>query len=567
LQPRKGRTHQMSMNTREFNKLVASGETERVEFKEEANEHFYKTVSALANTKGGIILLGVDKNGRPRGVESSGKLLEDLTNRIVNKLSVYPEIETMDMEVKRVLAFKVARTAYPVSYEGRYYERVGNTTREMSPQKLRAFMLSSLPWDSITNDFSFDEIDTESVGHFIRLAVAKNRLTDVSLDDPPFMTLEKLELISGGKLTNGAVLLFGKNPQKHFINHCVRIGRFKTETIIIDDKWAKGNLFEQFEETLNVLKQYIAVRYEIIGIQREDIWDYPIPALREAVLNSLIHRDYFNIANFITIKVYDDHIWFSNPGRLPEGITIEELKRPHSSHLRNPLIAKAFYLTGYIEQYGSGTVRMVEWMKESGLPEPEYKEEMGGFSVYFHKDIYTEENLRKMELNERQVRAIIYVKEKGRITNSEYRNLAGVSDRTALRELLKMVEKGILEREKELGKDVGYRLSRQKPDKTATKPPQTRQGISAVSIFAGISIERLREMGLNERQIQAVMYVKEKGKITNQEFQRVLGVSKRTATNDLENLVQKDVLEKVGTRGKGTFYKMKKGATNGQIGQ
>jgi len=88
-----------------------------------------------------------------------------------------------------------------------------------------------------------------------------------------------------------------------------------------------------------------------------------------------------------------------------------------------PAIAKVFYLAGYIEQYGSGTVRRVEWMKEAGLPEPEYKEELGGFSVYFYKDIYTEENLRKMGLNEGQIRAVMYVKERGKVTNKEYQQL------------------------------------------------------------------------------------------------------------------------------------------------
>jgi len=274
--------------------------------------------------------------------------------------------------------------------------------------------------------------------------------------------LEKLELITDGKLNNGAILLFGKNPQKHFINLCIRIGRFKTETTIIDDKWVKGNLFQQFEDTLNILRQYISVRYEIKGIQREDIWDYPIPALREAVLNALIHRNYFDVANFILIKVYDDHIWFSNPGGLPEGITVEELKKPHKSYLRNPLIAKVFYLAGYIEQYGSGTVRMVEWMKEAGLPEPEYKEEMGGFSVYFYKDIHTKENLNKMGLNERQIKAVMYVKEKKSINLSSFMSVAAnfsVSEKTLYRDLQGLVSKGIL---KEVGEKKGrkYELAR-----------------------------------------------------------------------------------------------------------
>ena len=469
------------MNEAGLIKLIASGETETVEFKESPNAAFYKTISALANTKGGIILLGVNKRGGISGVKSSSGLLEDLTNRIVNKLSIYPEIETMDIEGKRVIAVNIACSGYPVSYEGRYYERVGNTTREMKPEKLRALFLKGKTWDSLTGDFSLEEIDPEIIHRFIRLAVAKNRLTDVSLDEPPQIVLGKLELMTDGKLTNGAILLFGKNPQKHFINLCVRIGRFKTQTVIIDDKWVRGDLFHQFEEALNIVRQHINVRYEIKGIEREDIWDYPIPALREAILNALIHRDYFDIANFIVIKVYDDHIWFSNPGGLPEGITVEQLKRPHQSCLRNPLIAKVFYLAGYIEQYGSGTIRMVEWMKEAGLPEPEYKEEMGGFSVYFYKDIYTEENLRKMGLNDRQIKAVMYVKEKGRITNKEYQEIAKVSKPTASRELAVLVDMNMFEQQGVTGKGTFYTLKKdsqraQTAHKGLTKGSNDSQG-------------------------------------------------------------------------------------------
>jgi ATP-dependent DNA helicase RecG len=448
------------MSEKELEKLLKAGETETVEFKERLNESFYKTISAFANTKSGTILLGVDKKGSIIGVELSDEFLENLTNRIVNKLSVYPDIETLSIKGKRVLIIKILRAGYPVSYEGRYYERVGNTTREMSQQKLQALILSRSPWDFIAGNFPLEEIDAETVNQFIRLAVDKKRLTDISLNEPINLILQKLGLLIDEKLTNGAILLFGKNPQKYFINLCVRIGRFKTETTIIDDKWAKGNLFKQIEETINIIRQHMSVRYEIKDFQREDIWDYPIPAVREAVMNALIHRDYFNIANFTLIKVYDDHIWFTNPGGLPEGITIEQLKKPHSSVFRNPLIAKIFYLAGYIEQYGSGTVRMVQWMKEAGLPEPEYKEEMGGFSVYFYKDIYTEGNLRKMRLNERQIKAVMYVKEKGRITNKEYQEITMVSKPTATRELTRLVDMNLLEQQGVTGKGTFYTLKK-----------------------------------------------------------------------------------------------------------
>ncbi|MEW6455881.1 MAG: ATP-binding protein [Acidobacteriota bacterium] len=431
------------MNEKDIKELISKGESLTLDFKGELSDGFYKTISAFSNTKGGIILLGVGDKGKIVGVSPTNEFMERMTNRIIDKLTIYPEIEAVDVEEKRIIAVIVARSSFPISYEGRYYERIGNTTREMSQEKLRALLLKGKSWDLLTNNVSYEEIDIETIKRFVRLAVEKNRLPRVSLDEQPLVILEKLGLIVDGKLTNGAVILFGKDPQKHFINLCVRVGRLKTETTIIDDKWAKGNLFQQLEETINVLKQFISVRYEIKDWQREDIWDYPIPALREAVLNALIHRDYFNIANFIQIKVYDDHIWFFNLGGLPEGISIEELKVPHGSVLRNSLIAKAFYLAGEIEQYGSGTVRMVEWMKEAGLPEPEYKEEMGGFSVYFYSDIYTEENLRKMGLNERQIKAVMYVKEKRRITNKEYQELNAVSNKTAYLELIEIVKKDI----------------------------------------------------------------------------------------------------------------------------
>lgn len=454
---------------KEISELLGLGEMEIIEFKEVPNESFYKTISAFANTKGGTIVLGVNKKKDIIGVEKSDKFLEDMTNRIVNKLSIYPDINTLNIDDKRVLIINVIRSTYPVSCGGRYYERVGNTTREMSTKKLQVFMQSRNSWDSITGDFPLEEINEDTVKRFIQLAVESKRLTDISAKDPVKIVLQKLGLFIDGKLTNGAILLFGKNPQKYFINLCTRIGRFKDEITIIDDKWAKGNLFQQFEETINIIRQHISVRYEIKDFQRKDIWDYPLTAIREALLNVLVHRDYFDIANFTLIKVYDDHMWFHNPGGLPEGITIEQLKRAHSSVFRNPLIAKVFYLAGFIEQYGSGTVRMVEWMKEAGLPEPEYKEEMGGFSVYFYKDVYTEENLRKMGLNERQIKAVMYVKEKRKITNREYQGICNTSERTATRDLTDLVSKEILEQIGITGKGTGYILKTPKATKRRHK--------------------------------------------------------------------------------------------------
>ena len=143
---------------------------------------------------------------------------------------------------------------------------------------------------------------------------------------------------------------------------------------------------------------------------------------------------------------------------MPPQLTIEDLKREHSSYPRNPLIANVFYLAGFVEKWGSGTRRIVDLCKARGLPEPEYKEEQGGFSVWFYKDIYTEDNLRKMGLNERQIKAVMYVKEKGKITNKEYQKLTGVSKPTSTRELKNLVELQLLKQQGTTGKGTFYIL-------------------------------------------------------------------------------------------------------------
>src|SRR3990170_5673438 len=129
--------------------------------------------------------------------------------------------------------------------------------------------------------------------------------------------------------------------------------------------------------------------------------------------------------------IYPDKLMLWNEGPLPKDIKIDDLKKSHPSRPRNELLADVFFKAGLIETWGRGTIKITNECKKAGLPEPEFKEEFGGFSVYFNKDIFTEENLKKMGLNERQIKAVIYVKEKGRITNKEYQGIANISKPTA----------------------------------------------------------------------------------------------------------------------------------------
>lgn len=436
-------------------------ETQNIEYKESFGDSVLKAICGMANSNGGTIFVGVSDDGSVKGIKITNKDLEKITERIVSKLGIHPEIELKKENEKNFLVIKVMKSNVPISFNGRYYERVGNTTREMKSEKLKSFLLKGINWDSIINkDAGFNEIDEETVRMFIRLARAKGRLTIFDENVDVKTLFEHLKLSVNGKLTNGAIILFGKDPQKYFLNAVLRVIRLKNEITSIGDRFIGGNLFKQVITGEEAIKNFINVKYEIKGLVRKEIWDYPLEAIREALLNALIHRDYFKWNVQTQIKIFDDYIWFYNIGGLPEGITLEQLERPHSSVPRNPLIVHIFYLAGFIEEMGSGIGRIIENMKKAELPEPEFREEMGGFSVYFRKDVYTEEYLKELGLNDRQIKAVMYVKEKGKITNKEYQELVNTTKRTATRDLKDLTVKKILEQIGETGKGTYYILKK-----------------------------------------------------------------------------------------------------------
>ena len=178
------------------------------------------------------------------------------------------------------------------------------------------------------------------------------------------------------------------------------------------------------------------------GLERIEQLEYPEAALREAILNAIIHKDY--ASTWIFLRVYDDKLELWNPGLLPEELTIEKLKERHSSYPRNPHIAEVFFKAGYIEAWGRGINNIIIECLESGLPEPWLEEDQGGIRVTFRKNIYTEADLSSLGLNERQVKAILITKDKGYITNKQYQKEFGVTDRTALRDLNELIRREFL---------------------------------------------------------------------------------------------------------------------------
>jgi len=433
-------------------------ETQNIEFKPTWRDEYLKVICAFANADGGKLVIGVDDNGNLEGVRNSKKLLEDLPNKIRNKLGIIPSVEVERKGGKDIIGISVNSASVPISCDGKYYLRSGTTNLELEGNELTNFLMRRVgkTWDEFIEErASLDDINAETIESFKKSA--EDRIPSIVNEKDHRVILDKLNLLDGSKLKRAAILLFGKGTQKFYPSAYLKIGRFLTEADLQTSDVVEGNLFEQLESALEILRtKYLKSEIRFEGIHRREILEYPHEALREGIINALIHRDYLGTST-IQIRVYNDRLVMMNEGKFPPEVPVEKLKTEHLSKPRNVLLAGAFYKAGFIESWGRGTIKIVEKCLEQGLPEPDFKEEFGVVTVQFYRDRWNDENLRKLGLNERQIKAVMYVKEKGRITNKEYQEIAGVSNKTAYLELSDAVEKGVFVLEGS-GRRIGYAL-------------------------------------------------------------------------------------------------------------
>ncbi|MBU2492390.1 MAG: putative DNA binding domain-containing protein [Bacteroidetes bacterium] len=436
-------------------------ENQDIEYKQSWQEDNLKTICAFANSQGGTLIIGKDDKGALVDVVDYKKLMDDIPNKIKNHLGI--TVKAVLREEKNIHYIEIVVLPYSVaiSLRCRYYIRTGSTTSELTGASLNDFLLkkSGKTWDDLIEDrASLDDIDESSITTFLEAAKKAGRLPDTS-GLTKIELLQKLRLADGEKLKRAAIILFGKDPGKFYPNVSVKIGRFgKDDSDLKYQEVEEGNLIKLLQEVLQQLnRKFFTSPIEFEGLQRIEKGEYPVAAVREMLLNALVHKTYFG--STIQIRMYDDKFSIWNEGTLPEGLTFESLRRQHPSRPRNPIIADVCFKGGYIESWGSGTLRIINSCKEASLPEPEMKESDGGILVTLFKDNFSEEQLKKLGLNERQIIAVSYLKQNTSIRNSMYQEIANTSERTALRDLEQLVELNIVEKLGEK-KAAVYRLKR-----------------------------------------------------------------------------------------------------------
>lgn len=435
-------------------------EQQNIEYKQSWHDDYLKWVCGFANAQGGVIFIGKDDNGNVVGVAESKKLMDEIPNKIRNAMGITVEVNLNEENGNHFIEIITPPYSVPISLRGRYYYRSGSTKQELTGASLNEFLLkkSGKTWDDVIEPrANFEDIDEKAVNTFLKASENAGRLPENNGLSIPEL-FEKLRLTENGQLKRSALVLFGKDPGKFYPNTFVKIGRFgKDDADLKFQETEEGNLIVLLQAVLNQLNHKFLIKtIEFEGMHRIEKGEYPVAAIREMLLNALVHRNYMGAP--IQIRVYDDKISIWNEGTLPDGLTLDALKRSHSSRPRNPIIADVCFKGGYIDAWGRGTIKILDTCKQADLPEPEMTELDGGFSIILFKENITPEKLTKLGLNDRQIKAVLFVKENGRITNKEYQEIFEVARMTATRDLTELVDKGILKSSETKGAGSYYEL-------------------------------------------------------------------------------------------------------------
>jgi ATP-dependent DNA helicase RecG len=440
-------------------------ESQNIEYKSSWRDEYLKWICGFANASGGKLYIGIDDDGNKTGIDNHRELLEELPNKFRDVLGVYAEVNLQSEGKKHFIEIIVPRYDVPISLRGKYYVRSGSTLQKLKGLALNEFILrrTGKTWDDVAEQrASLNDIDKATVKQFLKDAKVAKRINvedNIELSD----LLEKLRLFEDGHLKRAAIVLFGKNPGKFYPNVAVKIGRFgESDADLRFHEVVEGNLIQLKQRIVEILNAKFFIHpIDFVGMQRIERDEYPVAAVREMILNALVHRNYMGAPT--QIRLYDDHFDVWNDGGLPEGITEEDLKKVHRSKPRNPLIADACFKAGYIDSWGRGTIKIIEACEESGLPEPVLKEEQGGFLSKIFKDSKTDpktgtktEELRdKFGISSGKIRdkfgktaqeIIDLIHQDKFITIPEMADKIEVSSRTIEKQIANLKEAGLIER-------------------------------------------------------------------------------------------------------------------------
>jgi ATP-dependent DNA helicase RecG len=378
-------------------RLVSKGESKSLELKRSTGElrEAMRTLCGFANGAGGRVVIGVKPDGTIVGQQVSDQTLHEIAAaRDHFEPPIDVGIERVDVaDGRQALILTVAgmTESVPYTFDGRAYERVGNTTRKMAQERYEGLLLdrahSRRRWENqVADEISLKDIDREEVVRIVDAARSTGRLVGQVGRSLPDL-LDRMGVRRKGKLLRAAVVLFGKTFLPDYPQCELRMARFRgsDKTEFLDQRQIRAPAFKLLEEAQLFCQRHFPLpgRVEPGRLQRVDRPLIPPDAMREILVNALIHRDYTIAGGAVSLAIFDDRVEVWSAGRFPTGITPESLTRAHPSVQRNPIIAETFHRAGLIEKWGRGTNRVAEMCQAAGIASPEYAEISGAAVVTF----------------------------------------------------------------------------------------------------------------------------------------------------------------------------------------
>lgn len=382
---------------RELEQLLRQPEGERLEWKRSTGElrEAMRTVCAFLNGDGGVLLFGIRPDGRVEGQQVSDQTLRDFAEAFERLEPPYhTPVERISLgNGREVLLLRVERStgSIPFVYDGRAWQRVGSTTRKMSQEEYQDLLLERLHatrrWENgRAPEISAKDIDREEVLRLLKYARWAGRLSG-PMGRSNVEILTRLGLYEEGHFLRGAVVLFAKKFLPHYPQCELRMARFRgTEKLeFLDQRQIRGPAFKLLDEAELFCERHFPKPARIVpgNWRREEKPLIPQDAMREILVNALIHRDYSVAGGAVSLAVFDDRVEVWSEGKFPKGIDPATLTRSHKSVPRNPLIAEVFHRAGLVERWGTGTSRVAVMCKEAGIPAPEFEEITGAAVVTF----------------------------------------------------------------------------------------------------------------------------------------------------------------------------------------
>lgn len=276
-------------------------ESQNIEYKSAWRDEYLKWVCGFANSNGGKLYIGIGDNGEVVGIDNYQELLEQLPNKFRDVLGVYAEVNLLKENDKPYVEIIVPRYDVPISFRSKYYIRTGTTLQELKGPSLNQFILkrAGKTWDDVIEGrATYSDIDLKAIEAFKKGALKSKRLPFIENEDDIEKILDNLLLLERGQLKRSAILLFGKNPCRFYVNAFIKIGRFgKTDDDLKFQEVVECNAFELADKTLDMLdKKFLISPISYEGLHRVENWEYPYKAVRETIINAVLCENLHKIS-------------------------------------------------------------------------------------------------------------------------------------------------------------------------------------------------------------------------------------------------------------------------------